>query len=355
LFLSHSRPRPLFPAWLAFWLATAAAAGETAAPPPKPQAGVTTCADTLQALRDPDPKINEALQAYNFPADPFAWQMRQIGETEFCTVHHLTFPSPVHWPTAETNTVHGEYYLPRTIHGKAPAVVVLHILDERFILERVICSTFAAGGVPSLLMQLPYYGERRPEGTSLRQTFTADPGRILKAMEGAALDCRRAACWLQKRPEVDPRRIGLVGVSLGAVTGALVVAVDPRFSRNALILGGGDPAGILWHAPETAGVRARFVELGLDLADLRQLARGADPILFGKRVNPKQVLMMNALDDETIPRRYTDALWEAFGKPAIHWYPAGHYSMALFIPAILPIALDFVASAPADRERPQVK
>jgi hypothetical protein len=165
-------------------------------------------------------------------------------------------------------------------------------------------------------------------------------------MAGAVVDVRRVACWLQKRPEVDPERIGTVGVSLGAITAGLVIGVDPRFTRNVLVLGGGDPAAILWNAPETQGVRERLVQLGYTLESLRELGRGVDPIVFGKRVNPKQVLMINALNDKTLAREHTIALWEAMGKPAIHWYPAGHYSMALFVPAVLPTALQFVLSAP---------
>jgi len=317
----------------------------------QPTLGLCHCDDTLKPLSDPDPEVNELLAPYNFPADPFPWRLRAIQEKDDYTISRLSFPSPARYAMLEANTVHAEYYQPRHVRGRVPAVIVLHILDGRFFVARMVCRHFAAAGIPSLMVQMPYYGERRPHGTSLFDTFHAKPSRMFEAMRGTALDARRAASWLQKRPEVDPQRIGVVGVSLGAIAAGIVVGIDPRFNRNVLVLGGGDPAAILWNAPETSGIRDRLEELGYTLESLRELARGVDPIVFARRVNPKQVLMINALNDETLAREYTVALWEAIGRPAIHWYPAGHYSMGLFIPTVLPSALHFVQSVPLDSSR----
>jgi len=323
----------------------------TDVPPAKrrpPTFGLCACTDTLKPLSDPGPKANALLAVYNFPPVPFPWRMRVVKEAERYAIHRLTFPSPRRSEMLENNTVHAEYYVPRPAVKRAPAAVVLHILDGRFILARLICRTFAANGVPSLMVQMPYYGCRRPRGMSLSATFIRDPRRLLDAVQGTVLDVRRAACWLQKRPEVDPSRIGIVGVSLGAISAALVAGVDRRFNRNVLVLGGGDPAGILWHAPETRGVRDRLVQLGYTLEKLRKEARAVDAIHFAKRVNPREVLMINARYDKTVPRESTLALWKAMGKPTIHWQPAGHYSASLFIPIILPTALSFVRDSPSD-------
>jgi len=311
--------------------------------------GRVACRATLKSLSDPDRAVNALLQRYNFPAEPFPWQLHSLDATEDFRVYHLTFPSPRQYDLSEANMVHAEYYLPRTLKGRAPAVVVLDILDGSFTVARLVCRNFATAGIPCLMVKMPYYGERRPPGTTLSQVFTARPERMLKAVEGTVVDVRRAACWLQARREVDPARIGVVGTSLGGIIGALAVGVDPRFNRNVLILAGGDPVGILWHAPETRRVRDRMVELGVTLDGLRKDARGVDPVTFAHRARREHILMINAAKDETVPRENTVALWEAFGKPAIQWYPAGHYSLALFIPAILPSAAQFVLSAPAAR------
>ena len=43
----------------------------------------------------------------------------------------------------------------------------------------------------------------------------------------------------------------------------------------------------------------------------------------------RKVLMLNASNDEVIPRCCTDRLWESFGRPPIVWYDCGHYTAVL--------------------------
>jgi hypothetical protein len=45
----------------------------------------------------------------------------------------------------------------------------------------------------------------------------------------------------------------------------------------------------------------------------------------------RNVLMLNARNDEVIPYACTEQLWEAFGRPPIFWYEAGHYSAMLYL------------------------
>jgi hypothetical protein len=37
--------------------------------------------------------------------------------------------------------------------------------------------------------------------------------------------------------------------------------------------------------------------------------------------------MLNAREDEVIPRACTESLWKAFGEPKVEWYSGGHYSV----------------------------
>jgi hypothetical protein len=41
--------------------------------------------------------------------------------------------------------------------------------------------------------------------------------------------------------------------------------------------------------------------------------------------------MLNATNDEVIPRPCTDRLWQSLGQPEIVWYQCGHYSAVLHI------------------------
>ncbi len=323
------------------------------------QTGICACDDSLRPLTDPDPAVAKLLEGYNVPADPFPWRTRHLESTEKYDVHHLTFPSPRRYDMLACNTVHAEYYEPRGIvpqgsiaQGRAweprPALIVLHILDGRFLVARMVCRELAKMKIPCLMVQMPYYGDRRPPGKGLADVMLERPERMFEAMEAAVPDIRRAASWLQARPEVDADRLGVLGVSLGAITGALVAGVDPRFNRNVLVIGGGDPATLVWSAPETRIVRRHLEQSGYSRDSLAKAIEAVDPLTFAHRVTTSQVLMINATHDKTIPKRCTTALWQAMGKPAIRWHAGGHYSMGLYTPLILSDAYNFITRLPAD-------
>ena len=120
-------------------------------------------------------------------------------------------------------------------------------------------------------MKLPYYGERRPAGD--KRFLSVDAERSLGSMRQGVLDVRRAATWLADRPEVDPEKLGVTGISLGGIVSSLAAAIDPRINRGAFMLAGGNLGEILWTMP-----RDRPISRGLDRdgADQGGLA-GVDP------------------------------------------------------------------------------
>ena len=307
-----------------------------------PILGTCQCADTLKPLSDPDPTVNKLLARFNFPAAPFPWRMRLLDRHDKYDIYRVLFPSPVSFEMLDTNTVHADYYVPRPAPRGARGVLVLHILADGFVVARMIARNYAAGGLPCLVLHLPYYSARRVRGTSFGRTMVADPQRMFQAIEAAVVEARRAACWLQKRPETTPDHLGLIGVSLGAIVGSTVIGVDSRFDRNVLVIGGGDPAAIVWSAHETRSVRKLLSDMGLTLDKLRKLVAPIDSIRYAHRVDPAQVLMINATLDNTIPRACTIKLWEALRKPTILWYPVGHYSIATLTPVIISRAFNFL-------------
>ena len=88
-------------------------------------------------------------------------------------------------------------------------------------------------------------------------------------MRQAVCDVRRAAVWLAARPDVEPQRIGVAGISLGGIVSALAAAVDPAIRDGAFLLAGGDLSSILWGMPEGAAYRKRWLEAGRTKDDLK--------------------------------------------------------------------------------------
>jgi dipeptidyl aminopeptidase/acylaminoacyl peptidase len=167
-----------------------------------------------------------------------------------------------------------------------------------------------------------------------------DPRETVSGMTQAVLDIRRAAAWLGAQEEVDPLRLGVAGISLGGITAALAAGAEPRFSRVALLLAGGDVAQIGWESKETDRLRKSWLASGGTRESLAEILRQVDPVTYAGNVRGR-VLMMNASHDEVIPRAATESLWRALGQPEIVWMDAGHYSAARFIFETLARVTDF--------------
>jgi dienelactone hydrolase len=268
-------------------------------------------------------------ELFRLEAATFGYELESLRTTPCYTVSALRFPSPIETPDPPNNTVHAEYFRPNQ-PGRRPAVVVLHILGADFALSRYLAARLADQGVAALFVQLPYYGERRAPGSSQRFLST-DIQRTMVAMRQGVCDVRRAAAWLASRAEVDPRKLGVTGISLGGIVAALSASVDPALDRAVLLLAGGGLADILWTMPEGARYRALWIASGRTKADLEALTAPFDPLTYAQGLRGKRVLMIAGKVDEVIPPAATQALWEAAGRPSIRWYDCGHYSAVGFL------------------------
>lgn len=257
----------------------------------------------------------------------------------------VRFPSPKVTETTENNTVHMEFYLPKTpkLGKKAPAVIVLHILGGDFPLARSFCHVLADRGVVALFLKMPYYGERRPEGSSKRMV-SHDPRETLEGFTQAVLDIRRAADFLARREEVDPEKIGIFGISLGGITGGLAAGVEPRFQNVCLLLAGGDFGRVAWESKEVEKARRYWLELGKSKEEFIETLRPIDPLTYAESLRGRRMLMLNAKEDEVIPPECTKVFWKAAGEPEIVWYSGGHYTVAQHLFNAMQRVSDFFAN-----------
>lgn len=266
-------------------------------------------------------------ESFRLAPHEFPYEIKPLDEvSERFALSYVTFPSPVRTASEANNTVHCEYYQPHR-PTKMPAVIVLHILGGDFELARTFCNALAQQGVASLFVKMPYYGPRR-EPKSRRRMISGDPTETVEGMTQAVLDIRRAAAWLAGREEIDAQQIGIFGISLGGITGGLAMMIEPRINSGCLLLAGGDVAGIMWEFPGVATWRQRAQENGYTRERLVEELQKVDPVTYADNLNGRRILMLNAKEDEVIPKRSTEGLWKAWGEPEIVWYPGGHYSAA---------------------------
>ena len=206
---------------------------------------------------------------------------------------------------------------------KMPCILFLHghggRKEHAFLLKDLVASGYVVAAIDAV-----YHGERNVKGRTIYMTSLED---TVRAITQTVIDNRRMLDLLESRPEVDKKRVGLVGGSMGALIGALVAAVDERIKTAVLIVGGGDYRIIVKRSihPAAAYMRAEMRRRGLSLDDLARIAAPVDPILFGPHISPRPVLMICGKHDRIVPADAGRALYEALREPkAIYWADSGH-------------------------------
>jgi len=304
-----------------------------------------------EVVFQPGPSETTVPERFRLAPATFAYESTPTYEAGRYRVSTLTFPSPIETPDEANNTVHAEFFEPKGFAGPRPAVVVLHILGADFPLSRYFAARLADRGVAALFVKLPYYGERRPTdgpGPVPRKFLSEDIERTMNSMRQGVCDVRRAMRWLASRPNVDPARLGVTGISLGGIVSSIVVSVDPEVRSGALLLAGGDLANVLWEMPETAPFRQAWQADGKTVADLKTLTDPYDPLTYAAGMAGKRVLMIAGNADEVIPPASARSLWEAGGKPPIIWYDCGHYSAAGYLLPAMRRAVEFLGGEAQD-------
>jgi len=289
------------------------------------QKGSTTC----RALRPAaDPQLQALLKPYEFAERDFAWTLRETRKGEKATQYWLSFPSAVKTEIPENNTVWCRYWQPHDGATRRPAAVLLHWLGGNFDTLEIVGLRMAESGIATLMLYMPGYGPRRPKEGPKEKLGTKDMDAMIATLRQAVLDVRRAGDWLASRPDVEPSRVGLVGISLGAVVGSLTAGVDDRFGRSVFLIGGGDLAAIVMNgSKETAAAKERLEKDGFTVERLREMWKHIDPITFASRVRPEEILLINAEADEVIPKECTLRLRSAMGGPEVRWFKGGHYAL----------------------------
>ncbi len=280
---------------------------------------------------------------------PFSYRVKSVAAMSGFSVHYLAYPSPVVSELPQNNTIPAELYLPdgyQTWETPRPAVICMHILDGDFQLVRMTCSMLASRGIPALMFKLPYYGERSPkEGT---RVLAKQPALFAAALKQARAEIRRTVDLLASRPEIDGQHMGITGISLGAIVAATAAAEEPRLQRTLLVLGGGDVLQIIHHADETSGLSQTIAELSPEQRKQVETALGdVDPLNHAAKLRERaqqgRVLMINAAEDDVVPRDCTAQLASALGiaKEVVWLKGLGHYTAMAAMPKTLERTVEF--------------
>lgn len=271
----------------------------------------------------------------------------------------LSYKSPVKTIYDENNEVISYVYKPKKECKRV--IILLHYLFEKVRLtQRILSLYFVAHNFCAVQFTLPYHLERTPEGYSSGELFlTSDPHQNFEAYRQAVIDLRVLADFLNFR-EID--KIGITGISLGALVLNTLMGVDSRFKAGVPIAGGGELHYIVGKGLKKKYVRDAYMkrtkrkteeEAFKELDDLfhdylkRVWKTGIveeppegeewfliDPMTYAKFNYPRKILMINGAIDSVMPKKAVLEFREAVGNPPIEWLPSMHTTTALLLPVV---------------------
>ena len=185
----------------------------------------------------------------------------------------------------------------------APAAVLLHgLTSHKERMSESVGRALLARGVGSLALDLPMHGERaRPGGRSAFNNPLALVGAWRTAMEEA----RSATAWLRAQAEVDGRRVGVAGYSLGGFLAIMVAASEPAL-RVVLLAAAGDLPDATPYAAIVRGM--------------------VDPVRAVRELGGRPLMLVNGKRDTTTRPAQAQRLFDAAVEPkSIIWYDGGHW------------------------------
>jgi len=160
--------------------------------------------------------------------------------------------------------------------------------------------------------------------------FDAELERMVQHFTSTVIDVRRLVDWAYARPEIDPSRIALVGFSMSAIIGSVVLTNEPRVGYGVLVVGAADLHEVL--AVCNGRIRrtreALLERFDWTVDDFKERLKGPlaaiNPVRFAGQLDPAGVLVIDAAEDSCVPESARERFWHALGRPERISYQYGH-------------------------------
>ena len=170
-------------------------------------------------------------------ADRFVYEAGSVGEatlTDQATLADGATLRDLRYPGPRGSEVSAWLVTPA---GDGPFAGMLYLhgseTDRDDLLDEAMA--MATGGVASIVMDAPWVREGEARGSEAGNFFA--PDEEVAMIERVVTDLRAGIDVLVRDAGVDPERIGFMGHSWGASTGAILAAVDEREGDRPLVTG----------------------------------------------------------------------------------------------------------------------
>jgi fermentation-respiration switch protein FrsA (DUF1100 family) len=169
-------------------------------------------------------------------------------------------------------------------------------------------------------LSYPYTGPHRMKGLEILK-WAPD---IRQALHDTPPAIQLALDWLLQQPWVDAREVHGVGASLGTPFMTVAAALDTRITHLWSVHGAGQSRVLLAHNARES-MPDVLAPLAGALADVIVSGPYLTPERWVARVAPRPFTMINATNDERLPRAAVEALYAAAQQPKeMVWLPGKH-------------------------------
>ena len=274
-------------------------------------------------------------------AVPLVASAEQRKERIGFTVRDLNIPSGID----AQGPIEFEYY---DVDGndRTPVIVLLPIFNGQLIITRFFARYFANQGWAAIVL---VRGRDALNGLNAPE----------EAIRANLRDYRRVLDRAEQQPEIDAGRIGLFGISFGAMDAVMLTALDHRIDALVVAMAGGDLSYVMMNTryrPVARTVHDLLAERGMSRDALQSLLDErfvTDPLALAPYVDAGRVLMIMTRTDVIIPFAAQEALRASMGAPETLYLPTGHRPSIVFFPKVRSSAYEFFArqfaAAPAAR------
>lgn len=188
----------------------------------------------------------------------------------------------------------------------APAALLLHgYSSDKERMASSVGRVLMGYGIASLAIDLPLHGARTSGAAGIPTSELRNPIVLARRWRAALAECRDGLRALGELPEVDARRIAIIGYSMGSFIALMIGADDPDV--RALVLGAGG-------------------DLPADLPFGPVIRTLVDPVRAVRKVAGRPLLLVHGRHDRTILPEQATRLFDAAGEPKrLLWYNGGHW------------------------------
>ncbi|RKN80802.1 alpha/beta hydrolase [Ulvibacterium marinum] len=239
-------------------------------------------------------------------AIPLKDSVEKVIDTAELTLFSVSFNS-IH-----DKRVTGFLSLPKKSTTPSPVIILMHGLGDHKAVDYVEYGNgfFLKNGFAVLRLDISDHGDR--ENVTYDFDLTGDYKYWTRnVIAQTVFDLRRAVDFIETRKELDSKRIGYYGISLGGIIGTVFCGVENRVKVPVIALAGGQ-LNLLYK--EKAFSREAKDFMGI-----------VEPLNFVKHIAPRPFLMLNAKNDEVVHPAMSKLLFNAAAEPKeMVWYDAKH-------------------------------